>query len=138
MAKNITLVACVDERMGLMFNARRQSKDRVQRERLLALLSGERLFMSEYSGKLFGECEGVVAHRAFLRRVRSGETLFVEDVLPDSLKGVSRVILYKWNEHYPSDASFPFDLEKEGFRLASAADFEGSSHERITEEIYER
>ena len=138
MAKNITLVACVDERMGLMFNARRQSKDRVQRERLLALLSGARLFMSEYSGKLFGECEGVVAHRAFLRRVRSGEALFVEDILPDSLKGISRVILYKWNEHYPSDASFPFDLEKEGFRLASAADFEGSSHERITEEIYER
>ena len=138
MAKNITLVACVDERMGLMFNARRQSKDRVQRERLLALLSGERLFMSEYSGKLFGECEGVVAHRAFLRRVRSGEAVFVEDILPDSLKGISRVILYKWNEHYPSDTSFPFDLEKEGFLLASTADFEGSSHERITEEIYER
>ena len=138
MAKNLTLIACVDERMGLMFNARRQSKDRVQRARLLTLLSGERLLMSEYSGKLFGEEEGVFAHPAFLRKARSGEALFVEDILPDSLKGISRVILYKWNEHYPADTHFPFDLEKEGFALRSAVDFEGSSHEKITEEIYER
>ena len=138
MAKNVTLIACVDERQGLMFNERRQSKDRVQRARLLSVLKGAPLLMSEYSGKLFGEGEGVFAHSAFLRRVKTGEAVFVEDVLPDTLKGVSRVILYKWNEHYPADTYFPFDLEKEGFALTAAEDFEGSSHERITEEIYER
>ena len=138
MAKNLTLVACLDERGGLMFNKRRQSKDRVARERLLSLLEDTRLWMSEYSGKLFGECEGVCPHPAFLRKAKSGEALFIEDVLPEALKGVSRVILYKWNEHYPSDATFPLDLASEGFALKASEDFEGSSHERITEELYER
>ena len=138
MAKYITLVACVDERMGLLFNARRQSKDRVQRERLLSVLKGERLLMSEYSGKLFGEGEGIFSHNAFLRKAKRGEAVFVEDILPSTLKGVGRVILYKWNEHYPADTYFPFDLAKEGFALKTSEDFEGSSHEKITEEIYER
>ena len=138
MAKNLTLVACVDDRGGLMFNDRRQSKDRVARERLLSLLGGTRLWMSEYSGKLFGECEGVRPHAAFLRKAKSGDALFIEDILPEALTGVSRVILYKWNEHYPSDVVFPFDLIEEGFALKASEDFEGSSHEKITEEIYER
>ena len=138
MAKKMTLVACLDERDGLMFNKRRQSKDRVARERLLSLLGGTRLWMSEYSGKLFGECDGVCPHPAFLRKAKSGEALFVEDILPETLTGISRIILYKWNEHYPSDVTFPFDLVSEGFALQASEDFEGSSHERITEEIYER
>ena len=138
MAKNITLVAGVDDRMVMTFNARRQSKDRVQRERLLSFLKGERLWMSEYSGRLFGEVDGVFAHDAFLRKVKSGEAVFIEDILPETLKGISRVILYKWNERYPSEVVFPFDLSKEGFALKASEDFEGSSHEKITEEIYER
>ncbi len=137
MAKNLTVIACVDERMGMMFNRRRQSKDRVQRERLLLLLGGKCLWMSEYSGKLFGEAEGVCAHSAFVDMAEDGEALFFEDV-PLMLDGVSRVILYRWNEHYPSDTVFPFDLSHEGFALKKSEDFVGSSHEKITEEIYER
>lgn len=135
MAENLTLIVCVDDRMGMMFNRRRQSKDRVQRERLLSLLGGKRLWMSEYSARLFGE--GVCVHDAFWEKAKNGDVLFFEDSVPD-LNGVVRVILYKWNEHYPADQYFPFDLLKEGFVLRRAEDFVGSSHERITEEIYER
>lgn len=137
MAKKLTVIACIDERMGMMFNRRRQSKDRVQRERLLSLLNGTRLWMSEYSGKLFGEAEGVCAHTKFIDMAEDGDALFFEDV-PPVLDGVNRVILYKWNEHYPSDVCFPFDLSREGFVLRKSEDFAGSSHEKITEEIYER
>lgn len=137
MAKNLTAVFCVDECMGMMFNHRRQSKDRVQRERLLALLGGKRLWMSVYSGKLYGDADGVCAHEAFSDMAQDGDALFFEDTLP-VLDGVERVILYKWNEHYPSDVRLPFDLCREGFVLKESEDFAGSSHEKITQEIYER
>ena len=137
MAKNLTLVACVDDHLGMTFCGRRQSKDRVQRARLMALLGGKRLWMSPYSAKLFGELEGVCAHENYARKAKTGDALFAEDSIP-SLKGVDTVVLYDWNEYYPSDVSFPYDLEKEGFALESAEEFVGSSHKNITERIYKR
>ncbi len=137
MAKNLTLVACVDDRMGMMFNSRRQSKDRVMRERLLTRLAGKRLWMSEYSARLYGEGEGVFAHASYARKAKSGEAMLAEDSVP-SLRGVDTVILYRWNEHYPADTYFPYDLSREGFTSVACEDFVGSSHEKITEEIFKR
>ena len=137
MAKNLTLIACVDDAMGMTFNGKRQCKDRVMRERLLSRLDGVRLWMSEYSARLYGEAEGVCAHASYARRAKNGEAMLAEDSVP-SLRGVDTVILYKWNERYLADTFFPYDLGREGFVLAETADFVGSSHERITEEIYKR
>ena len=48
-----------------------------------------------------------------------------------------RIILYKWNRRYPADLVFGVNLNN-GWRLIAAEDFQGNSHEKITEEIYER
>jgi len=50
---------------------------------------------------------------------------------------VDEIYLYKWNRKYPSDVKFPKDMLK-NFDMDGAADFEGNSHEKITEERYVR
>ena len=52
------LVVCVDDRMGVMFNKRRQSKDEKVREDILSMLEeGKKLFVSPYTAKQFLEEE---------------------------------------------------------------------------------
>lgn len=137
MDRKLTLIACVDERMGMMFNRRRQSKDRLMRERLLSRLAGKRLVLSPYSARLFGAETTLAVFDDPYAAAVLGDAVFLEDT-GALLDGVSEVILYRWGEHYPADTYFPFSLSDEGFYHAASEAFEGSSHERITEDIYKR
>ena len=49
------LIVAVDEDKGMMFNRRRQSKDRVLRERILSLAKGGKLWMNAYTRRQFPE-----------------------------------------------------------------------------------
>ena len=49
---------------------------------------------------------------------------------------IEQIILYKWNRKYPAD--FKLDLELRNWELIEVLEFVGSSHERITREIYQR
>ena len=77
----------------------------------------------------------------FLKKASSGEYCFVEtnscglDMFPDTAN-IESVVLYKWNRVYPADQYFTMDLS--GWKLVETAEFAGSSHEKITEERYER
>ena len=55
----------------------------------------------------------------------------------DSIVVKYDVYLYKWNRKYPSDVKFPKDMLND-FKLEGSTDFEGNSHEKITEERYVR
>ena len=131
------LIVCLDDRGGMSFGGRRQSQDRVLRARVMELTRGERLYMSEYSARQFADCEGFVADNGYRGRAGKGDTCFLEDG-DVSLDGVSELVIYRWNRHYPSDRRFPYEPEACGFVKVASADFEGSSHEKITEDIYKR
>ena len=45
------LITCVDDKMGMLFNKRRQSMDSILRERVLKMCAGKKLWMNEYSRK---------------------------------------------------------------------------------------
>ena len=47
------IIAAVDDRNGMMFNHRRQSQDKVLREKILSLTAGKLLWMDHYSAKQF-------------------------------------------------------------------------------------
>ncbi len=127
------LIYCVDKRYGLLFNNRRQSRDRLLIERIMSFANGK-MFINEFSKKLFdGYC--VTVSDDFLEIAKDGEYCFVENADAD-IRKAEKVILYKWNRHYPSDKKFSFDLNKEGFALVSTDEFKGSSHDKITEEVY--
>ena len=47
------VIVCVDDNGGMMFNKRRQSRDRVLCEYVMRLSEGHQVYMSAYSDKLF-------------------------------------------------------------------------------------
>ena len=130
------LIVCLDDRGGMTFGGRRQSQDRVLRARVMALARGRRLYMSEYSAKQFADCEGFIADNDYRCRAVAGDVCFLEDG-EISLAGVSRLVIYRWNRHYPSDVKFPMDAFQGDWHLVSTRTFPGSSHDEITEEIYQ-
>ena len=135
------VIVCVDDRLGMTFNGRRQSRDRVLCEDVIKDLDeGQKLFVSEYSHKLFDFAEDrLICEDDFLEKAGSGDVCFVEDrAIAPYVARIKSIVIYRWNRHYPSDTSLDIDPSAEGFRLFAACEFAGNSHEKITKEIYER
>ena len=126
------LIVCLDDKNGMMFNKRRQSRDRVLIENVLELCKGGKLYTNEYSSKLFPEKSVEVFDS--IENV-GNEYCFAENFTVNE-ENIEEIIVYKWNRLYPADTYFNIDLA--GWNLTETVDFEGSSHEKITREIYVR
>lgn len=127
------LICCVDDHMGMTFHRRRQSQDRVLRQRILKRSGGD-LWMNEYSAKQFaGEAARITVDADCLRNCPDGAYCFVEDQPIDACDP-QQIVLYRWNRTYPADAYFALPLER--WRLVSTEQFRGHSHDCITEEVY--
>ncbi|MBQ9521911.1 MAG: ribonuclease Z [Oscillospiraceae bacterium] len=137
----MNIITVIDDGGGLMFNHRRQSQDRILRERILALSDGSRLWMNAYTRKQFDntESDAISVDEDFLRKAPDGDFCFVENVpLLPVLERVERVILFRWNRAYPSDMKLDLDLSAPPWTLVETVEFPGYSHEKITEEVYVR
>ena len=139
----MNIIVCVDDNYGMMFNKRRQSQDRVLRERILALSTKSRLWINHFTKKQFAKdsfsAEHLIVDEYFLNKTAPGEYCFVEDASVASYESrAEKIILFKWNRKYPGDFHFDIDLSGGGWKLTSTEDFPGSSHEKITMEVYER
>ena len=126
------LIVCLDDNKGMMFNNRRQSRDRVLIENVLELCKGEKLYTNEYSSKLFPE--KFVEIFDSMEEIGNGYC-FAENFTVNE-NDVEEIIVYKWNRVYPADVHFNIDLDN--WNLTETVDFEGSSHDKITREIYVR
>ena len=126
------LIVCLDDNKGMMFNNRRQSRDRVLIENVLEYCKGEKLYTNEYSSKLFPE--KFVEIFDSMEEIGNGYC-FAENFTVNE-DNVEEIIVYKWNRVYPADVHFNISLEN--WNLTETVDFEGSSHEKITREIYVR
>ena len=135
------IIACIDDNMGMMFNHRRQSQDRALRELVLEATKNSKLWMNHYSSKQFTESAApqINVDDSFMSEAGNGEYCFIEDVdVTPYLRWVEKIILYRWNRSYPSDQAFYINLSAGEWKLVQTQEFAGSSHERITEEIYTR
>lgn len=113
----------------MMFNNRRQSRDREVISKAQKIIGDNPLFLSEYSKKLFPD--GIV-----FSETNSDGYYFIEnpdDIIPDF---ISEIYLFKWNRDYPADNFFTMDMSK--FELINSEEFVGYSHEKITLEIYKK
>ncbi len=134
------VILCVDDRDGMMFNERRLSRDGAVAADIVSLCKGHRLLMNEFSRKMFEKYgfSDVICAEDFLNDAEEGDYCFVED---HSLKPVKekleQVVIYRWNRSYPADFYFERDII-EGWNQKETMEFPGSSHEKITREIYER
>ena len=131
------LIFCLDDKNGMMFNKRRQSQDRILRSRVISLVGDANLVMSPYSAKQFIEEVNINVSDKPYSTAQTNDFYFVEDK-PFSIDEADEIIIYRWNRHYPSDIRFDIDLNASGFILSSIYEFEGSSHEKITEEKYKK
>ena len=135
------IIAVIDDGGGMMFNHRRQSQDRVLRARILELTARSRLWMNAYSRKQFAEtdAERITVDENFLEKAADGDFCFVEDApVTPVLNRVERVILFHWNRAYPSDTRLDVDLSAPAWTLVETEEFPGSSHEKITKEVFDR
>ncbi|MGI6255154.1 MAG: ribonuclease Z [Acutalibacter sp.] len=131
------VIVCLDDRNGMLFNHRRQSRDRQVIQDMVGNLGGKRLWISPFSEKLFQGMEDCVQMAdSPLEIAGPGECCFVEDLSLDPWADrVESLIVYRWNRHYPGDKFLDLDLS--GWRLVSREEFPGSSHQKITKEVYE-
>ena len=68
------LIVCVDDNMGMAFNHRRQSQDRLLRRRLLERVGASKLWMSPYTARQFDALpENVRVSETFLSEAEAGE-----------------------------------------------------------------
>ncbi len=130
----MTLIVCLDDRNGMLFNRRRQSQDSILCQHITEF-AGEKLLVNEYSAKLFPKARVCPDP---LGCAREGDFCFVEDldVLP-FLEKAGKLIVFRWNRHYPADVTFPSEV-LENWKLLERMEFPGSSHENITREVYIR
>lgn len=135
------IIACVDERNGMMFNRRRQSRDSAVCGDILRECGGKKLYMSTYSSKLFGDVEekNIRITEEFLKEAEEEDFCFIEDIQISGFENKIRtVILYQWNRRYPADRYFLLDLSDGSWELQRTEELKGSSHEKITKGVYER
>lgn len=123
------LITCIDNRKGIMFNKRRVSKDTLLIERLKGITKENKIYVSEYSKPLFDGFNNLVLS---IENLTNNDFYFLED--EDYNGNIDKIIIYKWNRDYPADKYFDIDLSS--YELISTQDFQGSSHDLITEEIY--
>lgn len=129
------VIMCLDDRNGYAFNHRRQSQDKIQREKMMERVQDSLLYMSSYSAKLFESLDNIKVSDTYLDEVKENDYCFVElEDLSFYEDKIKQFIIYRWNRTYPYDKQMTFDLSS--YQLIETNEFAGSSHEKITEEIY--
>ena len=134
----VKLIVCLDDAGGMMFNRRRQSRDRILIADMIRHVAKSPLWVSPYSAPLFGEDAPTLRVSPNpIEAAKKNDFCFVEDVpLPQTLDGVNEILIYRWNRLYPSDVRFVSDTS--AFSLVETCEFVGSSHDKITKEIWKK
>ena len=132
-------IVCIDDNGGMMFNNRRQSRDSILIDKITEITKGSKLWLNKYSYSLFEEknMSNINVDESFVLEAANGEYCFVENVsLKDYEKWIEKLIVFKWNRVYPKD--FEFDMDLSEWKLVESSEFKGSSHDKITMEVYVR
>ncbi len=131
------IAICVDKSGGILFNGRRLSKDSTLQTKLIELLSDGNLLMNEYSGKQFEKNDKLIISEDFLLKANDNDICFIENVeVP--LDKVSELYLFNWNRDYPADTYFNLNPAERDFKRIKKEEFAGSSHKKITLEVFRR
>lgn len=134
----LNVIVCLDDNNGMLFNNRRQSRDKKVLDDIFSLVGDKKLFIAGFSEKLFSEYGGeLVVDDSFLNIADNADFCFVENCcLQSSLEKIEKIIVYKWNRVYPAD--FVCDIDFSLFSISEETELVGNSHEKITRLIYER
>ena len=133
------VILCIDNDGGMMFNKRRLSRDRILYEKITELTKESILWLNSYSYPLFDgfDTRHIKVSEDFIDNSKDDDFCFVENIsLKPFESRINNIILFKWNRTYPKDLFFDIDISD--WTLTHSSDFAGSSHEKITMEVYIR
>lgn len=133
------LIVCVDENNGMLFNERRQSRDKTLIEHIIEMTRNKKLWIKHFSKDVFEEykLKNLAIDDELLNKAGNDDYCFIEDIsLSESINKFDKIIVYNWNRRYPADLYFDIDLTD--WVLEGKTDFKGNSHDKITQEIYKR
>ncbi len=128
------VILCLDDRNGMLFNGRRQSRDRQVIGDILKTAGDRPLWIRPFSLPLFAGAEERVSVDP--EPLARGGLCFVEDLPLKPWEGkIEKLTVYRWNKLYPGDFYLDLDLGQ-GWRKTASEEFPGHSHEKITKEVY--
>lgn len=131
------IAVCIEKSGGMLFNKRRVSQDGAVRKKLLEIAGDGKLYLNCYSAKQFESTEKLCICSDFLSRASEQDLCFVEDTdIP--FDAVTQIYLFRWNRDYPADRYWNGDPQALGFEKISTEHFAGSSHKKITLDVYQR
>lgn len=135
----MTVFVCLDDNNGMLFNSRRQSRDKAVIEDMLRYAGDEKIRMNPYSAKLFeGAADRIVIEEDFSGGLPEGSFCFLENMPVKPWEdSVETVVAYCWNRVYPADTWLDIDLEH-SWEVVDSIEFGGNSHEEITRKTYRR
>ena len=135
----MTIIVCLDNNNGMLFNHRRQSRDGNVIKDIEAIVGSSTVFANSYSASLFAGTSIILkVDENCLHNAGGGDFCFVENIPVQAYEAqITKLIIYKWNRDYPSDFHFDIDYGND-FKLESSVDFIGTAHEKITKEVYVR
>lgn len=131
------LIVCLDDRCGMAWGGRRQSRDRLVTEDIVRHVGNAPLYVTPYSAPLFeGYSLDLHTSETPLSNAPEAAFCFLERIAPKSCDTIEELIVYRWNRHYPSDVTF--DPTAFGFLKVASTEFAGFSHEKITKEVLKK
>lgn len=135
--EKMKIIVCIDDKKGLSFANKRQSMDRKLREDILLMCHSHTLWMDHYSYKQFAymPASQITVLSDYNVMIPKQDFLFIErSAVTPFIDRCDMLITYNWNRHYPADLYLDIDLSK--WHLENKTEFEGSSHPKITKEVY--
>lgn len=132
------IIVCLCDKGGMLFNKRRQSRDRVLLQNLADYVNDGAIFVNGFSAPLFeSSTASVIEVSDPLLSAGDGDFVFLENLsLKRARDKIEEMIIYRWNRSYPADFFLDLEPSEAGLRLVESTEFSGSSHEKITREIY--
>ena len=123
----------VDNKNGISFNKRRQSRDVKLVDYILSIVGDDYLLMNSYSFELFKNAtyKNITVDDDFLSCTKNAFYFVENQLLSSTLNNIDVLYLCKWNRNYPSDKKLDFNI-KDYFEIVSSEDIIGKSHEKIT------
>lgn len=134
------IIVCIDDRFGMLFFGKRQSRDSALLAEMKEYIGDARLLCHPFSEKMLKEADiKFKASEKFLDKAKRDDYCFVENMhIREYMDEVDELVIYNWNRHYPSDMQLDIIPGTFGLALREKKEFVGSSHEKITKEIYRK
>lgn len=129
----MNILLCLDDNNGMLFNNRRQSRDSEVINRIYEISKGKRLLIHSFSRSLFED--NCTIDDNLLNTATEDDFCFVENLmLSTHINSINYLYIFRWNRSYPYDMIT--DVDFNNFTLINTEEFTGSSHDKITLEVY--